>query len=577
MTGNDGFRLGTLARLLPLTLCALLLASAALEAGPADDAKAATKARRWAAAADAWAAVLEKKDGDRTAALGLADTAIRAGQPDHFQLAEDALRDLQEKNAKDADVLVALGRICLATSAAKKDTLAKKSYDDEAKRTFQSALAAAPTSDGAAAGLAQTYYQMGDFGNAVKTVDDFLASKPEKPTRALFWKGQTLYLQARDAFAAGGNKLTSEATSLFRKAQGAYQASAMVGGDEPDVWIQLAYASTYLGGADNIETASDAYRKAAAIDATDKAPFVGLKSLYTHTPDKYRKALADLLAKNPKHEWALWFHAVDRYEAQDWAKARDAFEGYAKIAATPAQGYYYAGVCAAQAGDADRAEKLYYDALQADPAHAQAAGAIQKRLMESGAEQRARGSVKGAQEVIKAFTPLMKAAPDMAWIRNNVAFMLREAYVGGARGGGEAKWRPILKASTKIYTEAAETLGEWTAEKAQSYNWQQRYAEAQIISDTGLMYQFYEATRDYDTAERYYRIALEYTDDGYKDAYDNMVRILSEQKRWQDLFELAAVCSESITTEAGSPDNATRGSAEQLMNQLLASGKAKDE
>ncbi len=565
---------GALSRLAAALLLLVALGAEPARAAPIDDAKAAASARRWALAADAWATVLDKSPRSKEAALGLADAAIRAGRADHFQAAEDALRGLVEANAKDAELLVGLGSICLATSAAKSDTLAKKSYDVEAKDNFAAALKLAPDSDLAAAGLAQTYYQVGDFAKAIETVDEFLAMKPKAPTRALFWKGQTLYLQARDAFAAGGNKLTPEAAQLFRKAQGAYQASAHVGGKEPDVWIQLAYASTYLGGAGNIQTAGDAYRSAAAIDATSKAPFTGLKSLYTHTPKVYVQALKALIAKQPKHEWALWFYAVNRYEAQDWRSSQSLFERYAAVAVAPAQGWYFAGVCADQIGETVAAEAAYYEALKADPTHAQAAGAIQKKIMEAGAEQRARKSVKAAQQVIKEFAPLRKAAPKMAWLRNNLAFILREAYVSSRE---DRAWIPILKASTQAYTEASDILGEWTAEKEQTYNWAQRYSEAQIISDTGLMYQFYKPTRDYETAERYYRLALEYTDDGYKDAFNNLARILNETKRWQDLHDLCAACENGITSESGAPDSQSRAQATAIKKKLLADGRAKAE
>ena len=576
MTGNNRTHLETLRRLAVVTLCVVLLAAPTAFAGPADDAKAAAKAGKWAKAADAWAQVLEKSPTNKEAAIGLTKAAIRAKLPDHFLTAEDSLRTLLEKNEKDVTLLVALGDICLATSGAKQDTLAKKSYDDEARQSYEKALRIDPKSDGAAGGLAQTYYQMADFANAIKTVDDFLALKPVSPTRALYWKGQTLYLQARDAFTAGGNKLTPQATDLFRKAQGAYQASAHVGGKKTDaqVWIQLAYASAYLG---DIPTAGDAYRKAAELDPNNDAPIRGLQSLYTHTPDKYLSALAGLLEKNANHTWALWYLADNRYKAGDFKQARKLYERYAAASDNAGAGYYAAALAATQMNDADGAEKLHFKALAANPAHGQAAAAIQKRLMDAGAEQRARKSPDDAQKVIAEFAPLLKAAPDMAWIRNNLGFILREAYVGGARGGGEAKWRPILKAATEVYTEAADILGEWTHEKEQSYTWQQRYAEAQIISDTGLMYEFYPATRDDDTAEKYFNTALEYTEDGYRDAFDGMTRLLARQQRWQDLYDLAMACAEGLTTESGAPDESARSRAAGLAKKLLADGKAKDE
>ncbi|MDA1195180.1 MAG: tetratricopeptide repeat protein [Planctomycetota bacterium] len=577
MTGNNRIRTATLLLVgtLALPLAVVCFGARSAFAGPVDDALAATKARKFEAAAEAWHAVLEKSRGDRTAALGLADAGVRAARADLYASAEEALRGLKAKNAKDVDVLVALGRICMATSAAKEDTLAKKSYDVEAQENFTAAGAVDPKADGPVAGLAQTLYQMGNFAAAIETVDAFLGRNPPAPARALFWKGQTLYLQAQDAYqAAGGSALTPEVTELFRKAQGAYEASTRANGDEPDAWIQLAYASTWLGGEDNVKTADGAYRKAALLDDSDKAPYVGLKSLHTHTPEKYVAALEEILAKFPENAWALWFRAVERYEAKDWKQARALFERYGAASDTPAQGWYYAGVCADQAGAAVEAEGLYFKALKADSNHEAAAGAISQKLMASGVEGRAREGVKHAQQVRKEFTPLLEAAPRMAWIRNNLGFILREAYVGG---GATKQWTPVLKDSVAVYTEASEILGEWTVEKERTYNWGQRYAEAQIISDTGLMYQFYEPTRDLAVAERYYRIALEYTDDGYRDAFNNLRVILTDQQRWQELYELCVAAEHGITTEAGDQDGATREVARRLKEQLLASGKAKED
>ena len=58
MTGNNRTHLETLRRLAVVTLCVVLLAAPTAFAGPADDAKAAAKAGKWAKAADAWAQVL---------------------------------------------------------------------------------------------------------------------------------------------------------------------------------------------------------------------------------------------------------------------------------------------------------------------------------------------------------------------------------------------------------------------------------------------------------------------------------------------------------------------------------------
>ena len=48
-----------------------------------------------------------------------------------------------------------------------------------------------------------------------------------------------------------------------------------------------------------------------------------------------------------------------------------------------------------------------------------------------------------------------------------------------------------------------------TRDKARTLTAEQRYGLAQVISDTGLMFQFQPPTRDYEKAEMYYNRALE--------------------------------------------------------------------
>jgi Tfp pilus assembly protein PilF len=571
MTGNTRREAATTRRIACAlaTLLLLVLATGA-RAGSLEKAQAAAKSKDWAQAAELYASVLDGKPNQRDACIGLAEAAVRAGRTDLYGMAEEGLLTLVDKSPKDLDVRVALGNLSIASSAAKTDTLAKNSYDAQAQEQFKAALEIDPTSDAAAAGMAHTLYNAGDFAGAVASVDAFLAKKPKAPAGALYWKGQAYYLQARDAFTRAGNKMSSDVREQFRKAQGAYRASTMAKADGYDAWLQLGYASAYLGDTDE---AQGAYVHAAELDPTQTAPMEGLKSLLKYKQDAYQATLAKILQKNPKHEMARWYVAIDRYAAKDWAGAKKAFQAYIDVARAPAEGWYWMGFCAHKMGDDLEAENDWYKTLELAPNHVQATLGIEQ-LINKGTEarDRAASSLKGAQQVIREYAPLLKASPKISWIRNNLGLTLRDAYV---KNGKREAWVPILKEATKVYVEASDIIGEWTAEKERTYKWAQRWGEARTISDTGLMFQFYAPTRDYAKAERYYRRALEYTDDGFPDAFNNLSDILAKQKRWQELYDLAASCADRITTEQGQPDMQTRGRAREIMKKLVADGKAK--
>ncbi len=565
MTGNKRFLRATAAGLLVLAL----LASPAL-AGPLEKAQAAAKKEDWKTAAEQFAKVLDKTPEHREAAIGITEAAVKAGLPDFYPYAEDGLLGLREKNATDMDVVLALGQISVALSASKSDTLAKKSYDTQAIDCFETVLSTQPKNEGAAAGLAEVYFQSAQFQKAIDVVGTFLRSKPKSPGKAMYWQGQAYYFLAQDAFRAGGSKfpLAAETASQFRKAQGAFRAATLGDPKNFDGWMQFAYASAWLS---DTEGALKGYRTALTLDTENTLPFRGIEQLLQAEPAKLHGVLAGIVAENPKHPQALYYLGFNRYSAKEHREAVGLFERYVKVAKEPSAGWYWLGKSADALGDAAKAYTAYVETLKADPSHVFAAWELDLRLQQTNIMARARKSVDEAQKVIQQYQPLLKLAPRNATVRNNLAFTLREAYVAHQ---ASKDWEPILRASTKYYVEASEILGEWTPQK-EALPWSTRYAQAQIISDTGLMFQFYEATRDLDKAIDYYETALEYTEDGYRDAFNNYTQILAKQERWDDLFELAKACSESIKTEQGRADTMTRNRAKAIMQKLISDGKVK--
>ncbi len=566
MTGNDRFLRATCVGLLMFALWAT-----PAWAGPLETARAAAKKADWKTAAEAYAKVLETTPEHRDAAIGLTEAAVKADAPDLYQFAEDALLGLREKNPRDWSVILALGKISQALSASKEDTLAKKSYDTQATECFGAVLKAQPSNEGAAAGAAQVLFQSAQFQAAIETVDKFLAARPLTSAKALFWKGQALYYMAQDAFRASGNKfpLAPQVASSFRKAQGAFRGAAAGAPTHFEAWMQLAYASAWVS---DRATALEGYRKALMLKQESDLPFRGIKELLKQEQTTLEGVLRDVVAKAPKHSRGLYELGRNRLAASEHNEAAGLFEQHIKVASNAAAGWYYLGKSADGLGDATRAKKAYIEALKANPDDIYSAWELDTRIRNSELQRDVTKSVKDAHALIAEYEKLFKLAPRNASVRNNLAFTLREAY-GRHRN---KTWLPILKECTRVYVEASKILGEWTAEKEASLNWQQRYGQAQIISDTGLMFQFYPETQDLDKAMEYYETALEYTEDGYRDAFNNYSTILAKAKRWDDLYELAKACSQGLRTEQGQPDNMTRNRASSIMKKLIADGLVKD-
>jgi len=302
-------------------------------------------------------------------------------------------------------------------------------------------------------------------------------------------------------------------------------------------------------------------------------PFRGLKELLKNESGAYEGILRDIVAKHPEHPRALATLGRQRLDAGAFKEAAALLERHLKVAHDKGPGWYALGKAAAGLGEEARATKAFREALKANPEDIYAAWELDTRIRRSDEMKRVAQSVNGARALIKRYEDLLALAPKNTSVLNNLAFTLRQAYEPHRK---QKAWLPILKKCASTYERASEILGEWTAEKEATLTWQQRYAQAQIISDTGLMFQFYPEIEDTEKAIGYYETALEYTEDGYRDAFNNYVRILLAQKRWDDAYELAKACSESIRTEQGGPDTATRNAAKALVQKLLKDGKVTD-
>lgn len=549
-----------------LALLALRLAPLSpAQAGPVDDGRKALAERRFADAAEQFAAVLEKTPGSREALLGLASAAAQGRLLERLEAAEGLL-SAAVKKGEDAALRLALGEVFLALAPLRTDPKVMEFTFRDAELQFQKALAAQEGSVEAQVGLAKVQYYLGNADEAASRLDQVLEGKPTGP--ALYWRGTLYYEQARAAYAE--DPKAERTLALFRKAKGSYEASVRVDPTSYDGWMQLAYASQYVG---DVQAAQDAYVRAVGLDAESPYPLKGLAALLSGRDDAYL-ALLQRLTKDVPTNVAVWnFLGWAHLSAGRHAEAAKALETYVARARTPGPAFSALGRAYAGAGREEEAVKTFERALAADPRDAQAADELDQRLRKRFLTEAA-GSVKAAQACAEAYERLTALTQGNPFVPNNGAFLLREAY---GRHAGDGAWLPVLKASTALYEKAAKIVDDMPYDAVEAADWGTRYGWAQITSDTGLMFQFYPATFDAGVAERYYLRALKLTSNGYFDAWNNLHKLYLSQNEHQKAHDLALRAAEGLATESGQPHTTGRKMAQAEAERLVREGKARTE
>jgi tetratricopeptide (TPR) repeat protein len=546
--------------LVAAVLLALLLPAAPALAGPLDKAKAAARDRRWAEAATEYGAALTKAAGNREAALGLAQAAAGGALEDWFGRAEEALLALVEKKEDDREANLALGELYLAMAAAKTDDQARRFTYEDARTAFERVAKQDPKDEAAAVGWARCLYWLADFEGALGVLDTFLAQGSSKGP-ALYWKGQVFYLGATDAYRNAG-KLDDAANAAFQKALGAYEGAVKADPAMYDAWMQLGYSAQYLG---DTGRATEAYEKAMDLDPQNALPLKGIEALYTYDPDVYAKKLDELARLHPKNVAIHFFRGYLHLGRKSWSTAIEAFKSYVSKVAAPGRAWLFLGMAYTGSGDGKRAAEAYSEALKQDPDDIEAAAALDAKLR---AEHflAAKASPSNAKLLVEAYAPLMKLAPRNPFVVNNLAFMLRE--VADAHGGGEGAWRAVLDECVRLYVEASTRVEACIQGPEEQIPYATRHAYAGIVNDTGLMFFYYPAVVDLAKAEAHYDRALELSEDGYFDAYTNLLKLLVGAARWQEAYDLAASCAESLRDEDGKPHATGQAHARGMMEKL---------
>ena len=558
-------------RRLTAALSLVLAAGFALraEAGPLEDGQKALKERRFEDAATAFEKVLESEKHGREAALGLARAATQGKLFERLDAAEVAVTKLVKAQTDDAEARVALGEIFLALAPTKDDDKVKEFVFRDAQIQFEKALALTPDDECAVAGLAQTHWQMGTFDKTLEVVDAALARKPS--ARAYYWQGQAYYEQARAGYAT---EPTSERTlALFRKAKGAYEASIKLDAGSFDTWMQLGYASQYLG-ADHTDDALTAYQKAMALDGESLFPLKGLDALLARDQTVYVALLTRLAAELPNNSAVHYFLGFAHFAAGRWEPAAASLSAYIEKARHPEpRAFLFLGQSLTKLGREEEAVEILQKGLALNPRDRDAADELDQRLRAK--HQRAAAeSLSNAKACLEDYEKLAARTQENPFVLQNGAFILREAYV---RHDGDAGWATIAKASARLYEQAAKIIDDFTYDVVEAAPWGQRFGWAQIVSDTGLMFQFYEPTRDLEKAEVYYLRALKLSNEGYFDAWNNLHKLYLGQKEYQKAHDLCARAAEGLALESGDPHTTGRAQARAEMSRLVAEGKAQAE
>lgn len=547
-----------------LVLAALCLATSvaslttSARAGALEDGKRLLNDKHYAAAADAFRKSLKASAGNRDAMLGLAKAASegRLGA-EAYQEVEGLLRERLRAAADDRPARLALGEIFLAWVPL------DDRYRADAQDQFQKLSQSDVNDADAAVGLARVYWIAGDTKHALEILDEYLGRKPDSAT-AHHGKGAILYTDAQNTYNADKN--FAAAKPLFERAAGEFEAATKADPKGKDSWLQLAYASQWVAGGDAAReaAAAEAYEKCLALDLDDPAALRGLAALLAKKPDVWAKSLERVTKAYPKSAAVLLAQADSAKAAGKLDEAEAAYRAHIAASKAPALGWAALGQLLEQKGDAAGWKKAYEKSLEIDPETWLSASLASKLIVALDAQaESAFDDVAKAHRLLDEYRALAALLPNNKAVRNDGGFFCREAYA--KTGKRDAA---LLKGSVELYVACCDLIPEYRDEFEQSMPYPLRHTYGQFLNDTGLMFQYEPANLDLKKAEAYYRRAMDWTQYGYWDAFNNLEKILSAQNRWKEAYDWAAACAEGIKKENGEPNETQRATAAGVRDRL---------
>jgi tetratricopeptide (TPR) repeat protein len=226
--------------------------------------------------------------------------------------------------------------------------------------------------------------------------------------------------------------------------------------------------------------------------------------------------MAEAAAGAPKSAPTWYYLGYTQFLGQDWEGAAESFRKAMSLSPKTSSYVYFLGYALEKQGDARGALAQYRKALQLDPNNVDAAGRFELII---------RGQTD-FDTIEKLYEELARLAPEQGFIFNDYGLVLRNWAEG--RGAAKNPNPPALvlrrlKRSGEIYEIAAKLVPD----------------DAQVQSDTGLLFEYYPAIRDDAKAKKYFTRSLEISEYTYRDAFDGLNRLCQRSGDWETLLDYA--------------------------------------
>lgn len=484
----------------------LLCASAAL-AGDLEDAQALQQAGKFEEALPKYEAAAKADATNAAAALGLSQVLAGLGRYDEAAKAVDAAR---KANPGNAGLCAAKGRAYMLRAikeeaSAEPDGNLIEGLRSDAVRWAVEALKADAKCVEALLLRGQLFQAETNEKQAQMFFEQAVASDP-KSFDAAFELANFWYMTA-------GRDQTNK--SLWAQAEKAFASALALDPSSARTAANLAHCKAWQGQPQ--KDVSAAYQKAIELAPDDENL---LDKLYRWTPVGDRAAvfqkLADAAPQNVTRKLYLAFALMG---ARQHKKALDALEAASKL--EPQNPYVplnEGDVTLDEGKRLDDAIDFYLEALSLF---------------------KGKGAIPDG--------PYLKLSATVGFENQKLSVSQREKL-----------WTALWKLFPDRY-DAANTAGLWFRDVGKDYKqsleWYLRAAkvatdDACVQNDTGLIYHYH--MNDFDKAEPYYRRAIEIGKEkgydcnapkppgmGFRDAINNMYKILAAQKRWKDLKKFA--------------------------------------
>jgi tetratricopeptide (TPR) repeat protein len=486
----------------------LLMASVAF-AGDLEDAQALQAAGKFDEALPRYQAAARADATNAAAALGLSQVLAGLGRYDEAAKAVDAAR---KANPGNAALCAAKGRAYMLRAikeeaAEEQDGNLAESLRSDAVRWAGEALKSDAKCVEALLLRGQLYQAEKNEKQAQMFFEQAVAADP-KSFDATFELANFWFLKA---------SATKSSTDAWSNAESGFFAAWKLDPTSARAALNLAHCKAWQK--QPAKDVANAYLRALALSPIDQAI---LSKVYAWTPAADRvvtfQKLADEMPGNVTRKRYLAFALMGGKEHK---KALDVLEAASKL--DPKDGWVplnEGDVTLDEGKKVDAAVDFYVEAMTLfksaggidDEAYMKLAGPVAFQCAKLSEDQRE-----------KIWTALWKLFPDRYEAMNNAGLWFRD--VG-----------KDYKKSLEWYLRAAKAAPE----------------DCCIQNDTGLIYHYH--MNDFDKAEPYYRKAVEIgkaqgydcnagndPDRGFRDAINNIYKILSAQKRWKELKKFAEV------------------------------------